>query len=333
MNVVMTSFTGRCLGHWLPLAEHIRQAGGRCDFVLFPRLSDPDHAGLMALEHVLLRMPIDEQFAFIDTDEDRALREVARYLGDGYDAVLMTSCIAGPELKIKSALASSGTRIVGLQHGMFQLWERYDSCFAVSFDYFGVFGTAFVSRFGGAWRNRVLPLSLPHLDELQPVSDLSGPILIVLQSAVDLGAIANLARGLKADGQDVLLRPHPEHHGTYDTLKAEFSFTGRAEPFSDLLQRIRPAAIVTSGSTAALEALECGIPTSVLPAQQGEVYTDFGIVAADVSAGAVADVLARFDDPEFNGTLRRCMDRHTGIRGHRTQHALGTLEAMCANPS
>ena len=166
MNVAMTSFTGRCLWHWLPLAARIREQGGRCDFVLFPRLSDPDHASLLTLEHVPLRMPIDEQFAFVDEDEASALQKVSRCLGDRYDAVLMTSCIAGPELKIKSALTSAKTKAIGMQHGMFQLWDQYNKHFAASFDYFGVFGEAFASRFGEARRNRVLPLSLPRLDAL-----------------------------------------------------------------------------------------------------------------------------------------------------------------------
>lgn len=330
MNVVMTSFTGRCLWHWLPLADHIREQGGRCDFVLFPRLSDPDHANLLTLDHVLLCMPIDEQFAFVHEDEVSALQKVSRCLGDRYDAVLMTSCIAGPELKIKSALTSAKTKAIGMQHGMFQLWDHYDNHFAASFDYFGVFGEAFASRFGEAWRNRVLPLSLPRLDALRPIVDLAGPVLIVLQSEIDPAAIVDVARGLRGLGHEVLLRPHPEHHQIYDTLEAELPFTDGSEPFGDLLARIRPRGLVTSGSTAALEALECVIPTAVLPAQQGEVYADFGIVAEEVSADAIADVFSRFGDPAFNDDLRRCMDRHTGRRGHRIQRALDVLEAVCA---
>lgn len=318
----MTSFTSRCLANWLPLATEIRKRGGECEFILFPRVADPDHSHLLDIEnHAVFCEPIDENFTFTKTTEDAALERVSTLSSD-YDAILMTSCVAGPELKIRAAFRGHPARpiIVGLQHGFFQLWNLYEansSCF----DYFGVFGDAFIEQFGQAFRPKAIPLGLPKLDEvvLSPPST-NNRGLFVLQSSVSPEGIEAIVHGMAEKGCEISLRPHPEHRTIYDQLRTRgMKFSNPEVPFQ--VQAGDFDFVITSGSTAALESLEAKIPTVVIPSQHGNVYQEFGIVSKDMSADGICQVLTSYNHPDFWQLIDARMREYTGPRGARANFA------------
>lgn len=333
MRVIITSFTARCLENWLPLAEEIRRQGGKCDYALFPRVSDPNHRGLMALhDHVLLKEPIDGEFNFIQRQEDDVLSELAS-LARGYDAVLMASCVAGPELRLKAVLdrVSPGTLAMGLQHGFYQLWERYEAHRAC-FDLFGVFGEAFLERFSPEFKECVVALGLPKLDRIQhSVRQDPRAVLFALQSLVPVETVSTIAAGLSDQGFRVVLRPHPEHTQIYEALRGGgLEFSNVDEPIGQVLSRV--GYVVTSGSTVALEALAAQVPTIVVPEQEGEAYSQFGIVANSSTASDIIALARQYENAEYWSAVMARLERHTGPLKDRAGHAYEALRQSISRP-
>lgn len=334
MRVIMTSFNYRSLANWLPLADEIRRRDGVCDFALFPRESDPDHRGLLKLKsHVVFSESIDEDFKFIRINENNALSEVAKISGS-YDAILMTSCILGPELKIRAAIGGKNKRpsVVGLQHGFFQLWDAYEKN-SHCFDLFGVFGKDFVNKFSERFRHQVIPLALPKLDLIQQrQQEKKNRVLFILQSWVALEAVESIVKGMGENGYDVQLRSHPEHRMIYEDLHSRgVRFSDPEIPLQN--QILDFDYVITSGSTAALEALEARIPTAIIPAQYGDEYQKFGIVAKDFTADSIRSVLTSFESsriwPAIDAQLSNC----TGPRGSRASFAYTQLKRKLRAPS
>lgn len=329
MKLLLTAFTTRCLLHWLPIAPAVRAAGGQCELMLYPRRCDPDHAGLLRLEEpVACLLPIDwaGRFEAPEAEAEAVMRAALRR--GRYDAVLMTSCNFGPDHRVRALLRdeSPGTLAIGLQHGFAQDWADYARDFA-AFDRFGVFGPAFLPCFPPALRPQIVPLALPRLDllpRLAPVPD--GPVLVALQDRVPVEIWGRVAEGFARQGRQVLFRTHPEHPALYDALRGRFAFADPAEPLSKALGRC--AALVSTGSTSVVEALECGIPAAVIPDHHGTDYAPFGIVAAEASAAALEAVLARFAEPGFSATVEERMRACTGPRGARVRAVLDGLAAV-----
>src|SRR5690606_32970970 len=138
-----------------------------------------------------------QNFDFIFEDSEEVFAKVPRLIREGeYDAVLMASCVAGPELRFKEALATGKhIPVIGLQHGFFQLWEHYENHFD-RFDLFGVFGPASIVRFAAAVRYNFVPLLLQTLVALSTVAQHnSRRIRVALQSTDARSEIRSIPNG------------------------------------------------------------------------------------------------------------------------------------------
>lgn len=323
--------------NWLPLAEQVRAQGGQCDFILFPRRSDPDHAGLYRPEiqkHALLTAPIDDTFAFSEATEHDCIVKIQQIVTRRrYTGALMTTCHVGPELKLKTWIqaVSPETRVIGLQHGFVQPWAYYETLFD-SFDYLGVFGKAFLDRLSSEFRERLIPLSLPILDSYyQKQARTQETILFALQKDLDLDVVKQLAMGIEASTKKkVVLRAHPEHVSVYDSLRGMFEFSNPEQPLGEALQRAQ--AVVTSGSTLALASLTMKIPTVILPFMGGEHYAKFRIVADSLTTESITEVLHQFNDEMFWMQIDAMMTEFTGRAGHRVSDAYETLQHVLPSP-
>ncbi len=338
MNILMSAFTGRCLMNWLPLATKIRASGGRCDFLLFPRLKDPDHKVLYRRdiqEFALITAPIDEIFEFCETTESECIAEIQRSVTGGrYAGLLMTTCHLGPELKLKQWIqaVSPKTRAIGLQHGFVQVWSDYEKLFG-SYDYLGVFGSAFIHYLSEPFRNRVIPLAPPYLDSYSIENPQHGQsVIFALQKDLPLDKVEQLGLEFATlTGKQVVLRPHPEHVMHYDGLRRTFEFSDPAE--SLLLALRRASSVITSGSTLALAALSMKIPTAIIRHLGGEEYEPFGIVADDLTALSILSVLERYRNPAFWIYVSEILKRYTGQPGCRVDDTYESLCALFEDPS
>ncbi|SAK53555.1 hypothetical protein AWB83_01406 [Caballeronia ptereochthonis] len=319
--------------NWLPLADKVRSKDGRCSFLLFPRLSDPDHAALYRSDiqsFARITAPIDKDFAFCETTESACVAAIQRCVTEEhYDGILLTTCHVGPELKLKEWVqaVSPRTRVIGLQHGFVQPWGYYETLFD-SFDYLGVFGQAFVDRLSPQFRERTTALSLPLLDsyriDRQPDDEI---VLFALQKDLTPDVVKRLSSEIEASsGKKVVLRPHPEHVANYDGLRQTFAFSDPTEPLSRALQRV--SGVITSGSTLALASLSMNIPTAVVPHLGGEEYEPFGIVADEMAASPILQILDRFKEPSFRTQLNKTLEAYTGRAGQRVEYAFDTLRRL-----
>ncbi|SAK89645.1 hypothetical protein AWB82_06284 [Caballeronia glebae] len=338
MKILVSAFTGRCLVNWLPLADEIRKKNGRCDFLLFPRVSDPDHRALLREDiqsFALVTEQIKEDFSFVrSTEADCAERIRSAVRNQRYEALLMTTCHVGPELKLKNWLKPSSPEIevIGLQHGFVQPWWYYEELSA-SFDKIGVFGSAFVDRFTEPFRSRVIPLSLPSLDPY--VGEKGNPLgatLFALQRDMSVELVDQMATELEiARRRKVIIRPHPEHVSLYDGLRSKFAFSDPAMPVNDVLRSV--SAVVTSGSTLALASLSMRIPTVVLDHLGGAEYRPFGIVAEEMSSASIIQTLQRQEPESFWNELQAVLVRYTGRAGFRAEDAYNSLRSSIVRKS
>ncbi|WP_250523094.1 MULTISPECIES: hypothetical protein [unclassified Caballeronia] len=329
----MSAFTNRCLMNWIPIATKIRASGGTCNFLLFPRLSDPDHKGLYSHEiqsHAVLTAPIDASFELCETTEadcKAAIQHIVKR--KRYDGVLMTTCHLGPELTLRSWVqaVSPATQFVGLQHGFVQQWPNFEARFS-SYDYLGVFGRAFRHRLVPEFRKRTVALSLPILDSYASNARPEGNrILFALQRDISPGEVQRLAQDIEIlSGRKMVLRAHPEHVSHYDVLRPTFEFSDPAEPLSRALART--SAVITSGSTLALASLAMKRPTAILRHLGGEEYEPFGIVADAMEAEPILQILDRFREPSFWPGMDEILENYAGRAGRRVDDAYETLGTL-----
>jgi hypothetical protein len=328
LKILFTSFNRRSLSHWLPLAETVRRRGGRCDFMLFPRVVDPDSDGLNApeiKEFTVLSLAIGNDFKFIDDEDHCRIRIIDACASGDYDAILMTTCVGGPELQLRKWIQPDQPRIkfIGLQHGFVQTWSYYESLFD-SFDCFGVFGAGFAERFSLRYRANVLTMALTQLDVMRAARTGGAGILFALQLDLDANTVRHLAGEIQVhSGMPVVLRPHPEHLRLYDELRDHFAFSEQSESADDAISKAD--GLVTSGSTIAIQALDAGLPTAVVDHLRGSDYSDFGVVADSITGADVMRVLEAQQAPTGKKLIAMQMKRHTGEAGVR---ALSAYSAM-----
>jgi hypothetical protein len=328
LKLLVTCFNRRSLTHWLPLVRFVREAGGECDFLFFPRLVDPDSRGLFDADlaaHTVLTAPIGPDFTFVDADTDIRRQVIEACLARHYDAVLLGTCVGGPELTLRAWVKSlrPELRFIGLQHGFVQTWSYYEEL-SKSFDEFAVFGTAFATRMAPQYWSRIITASLPQLDEAAIHREGGRGVLFALQLDMPCDEVKRVALDIQvSSGQQVVLRAHPEHLRLYDTLRDEFAFSEQTESADEALSKAD--AVVTSGSTVAIQALAAGIPTAVIDHLRGSEYAEFGIVADGSSGARIARILDEQRDGARRDDIRRLVSRYTGRPGTRVTTAYSAL--------
>jgi len=331
--VLVTSFTYRAFANWEPLFRRLYQRGHAVHTALFPRISDPDHVGLFDIDFGnVVTSPIGSDFRTCERSEDAVLADVAAWVrATRPDLVFMCSFHGGPEGRIREALSSLPDRplVIGLQHGMAHDWPLFERQAAL-FDLFGTFGRHFLAQCSDGFRRKMVVLGLPKLDAIVRKPP-GGPLRRILFAGQNEPSPKDLARLLQALsvrlGAEIVVRPHPEHRDAFRPLVTLFSAQSPSVPLIDALAEAD--AMITTGSTVALEGLAAGLRVVVLPRQQGDVYRPAGIVARSLEPEDVASVFDRYDDPGFRAGIARFLEATTGAAdGGRTEIALAAIDRM-----
>jgi hypothetical protein len=128
-------------------------------------------------------------------------------------------------------------------------------------------------------------------------------------------------------GAEVIVRPHPEHRDAFRPLVTLFPAEPPTVPLAGVLAAAD--ALLTTGSTVALEGLAAGLRVAVLPRQFGAVYQPAGIVARSLDAEDVIAVFERYDDPEFRAGIARFLETTTGAADQsRTEIGLAAIDRL-----
>jgi hypothetical protein len=321
LSVLVTSFTYRCFANWEPAFRRLRDQGHAVQTALFPRISDPDHLKLLDLDFdnvALCRIGAD--FQALDRPEGAVLSNLVAWIETAKpDLVWMCTFNAGPERQIRQRLLSLPDRplTIGAQHGMYQDWPHYESL-TDRFDLFGTFGRHFLDGRSDGFRQKMVVVGLPKLDEFRssprnrPIRRIlfAGQNLLYLPSmdAKELGLLLDaLATNL---GAEIVVRSHPEDRDTLCQILTGFAINSPDDSLPDVLSSVD--AMITTGSTIALEGLAAGLRVAVLPFQNGDVYQPAGIVASSLDPQDVVAVFKRYDDAAFRRGILRFLEGATG---------------------
>ncbi|MEB2303609.1 hypothetical protein, partial [Citrobacter braakii] len=148
--------------------------------------------------------------------------------------------------------------------------------------------------------------------------------LFALQSTVPTEIVRDIVKSLQQNSYNVILRPHPEHIEIYSSLLDKtVKLSDKSKTFIEALSEAD--IVITSGSTAALEAIEAYKPTIIIPEQNGNEYRSFDIVAASFDIKDIIDVLRKYQSPKFIDKLKKIMTDHTGVSGLRSEIAYRNL--------
>jgi hypothetical protein len=331
--ILVTAFTYRTFANWQPLLRRLNERGHVVHTALFPHISDPDHVGLFDIDFPkVVTCRIGSDFQTCEKSEDAVLSDVAAWVqAMRPDFIFTCSFHAGPESRLRATLARLPHRplVVGLQHGMKHDWPLFERQ-ADRFDVFGTFGRLFLAECSDRFRRKMVVMGLPKLDTISR-KPLSGPVRRILfagQNEPSPKELARLLAALSAKlGAEVTLRPHPEHRETFRPLAPLFSVQPPSVPLVDALAAAD--AVITTGSTVALEGLVAGLRVAVLPRQHGDVYRPAGIVADSLEAEDVIAVFERYDDPDFRAGIDRFLEAATGAAdGSRTEIAAAAVERL-----
>jgi hypothetical protein len=331
--VLVTAFTYRAFANWEPFFRLLRERGHAVYTALFPHISDPDHMGLFDIDFPnVVTCPIGSDFRTCERSEDAVLSDIAGWVGATRpDFIFMCSFHAGPESRIHATLSRLPNRplVIGFQHGMAHDWpvfERQED----RFDLFGTFGRHFLAECSDRFRRKMVVMGLPKLDAIvgRPTG---GPVRRVLFAGQNEPSPREMARSLEMLsaklGTEIVVRPHPEHRDAFRALATLFSAQPPSVPLSDALAA--SDAMITTGSTVALEGLAAGLRVAVLPRQHGDVYRPAGIVARSLEAEDVIAIFDRYDDPSFRAGIARFLEATTGAAdGGRTEIALAAIERL-----
>jgi len=281
----------------------------------------------------LLTATIDHQFQPIDDDLPSILNTLRQaVMRHGIDVIWMSTFHGGPEHHICEAMRDLRRRpiTVGLQHGMVHDWPLFER-WTDKFDFFGTFGPHFYSKCSDRFRLRMVTCGLPKLDEV-PRPQRSGTIQRILFAAQGQPSSETLRPFLhelrRVTKAEIVIRPHPELHDAYADLFEDFVLDVPGRPILDALRDV--GAVITTGSTAALESLASGLPTVVLPFSGGEAFEPAGNVVTRLEPSQVVSVFRRFDNPDFNAHINRFLDSVAGPGGMRTTFCVRQVERLVA---
>lgn len=330
--VLVTSFTYRAFANWEPLFRRLREHGHAVYTALFPRVSDPDHVGLFDIDFPnVLTSPIGSDFQTCERSEGAVLSDIAEWVGAARpDLIFMCTFHAGPESRLRETLSRLPGRplLIGLQHGMAHEWPVFEAQ-SDRFDLFGTFGSHFLGECSDRFRRKMVVMGLPKLDAIarKPLGRLRR-IVFAGQNEPSAKETARLLAALSQRlGAEIIVRPHPEHREAFRPLFSLFPAEPPSVPLADALAAAD--AMLTTGSTVALEGLAAGLRVVVLPRQFGHVYQPAGIVAHSLDVEDVIAVFERYDDPGFRAGIAQFLETTTGAADQgRAEIALAAVDRL-----
>lgn len=323
MKALVLASSLRTAGNFQPVVERLRARGDTVELAWVPlgsaRGEDPAALGFAQVyrNHTHAR-----------TDSAPFWDHIATVVAGSCDLVLMDDMIHWPAQEMAACVRRLGDAppLVAFQHGLHQAWNLMDREFLA--DFFLCFGRRHVMNFAQAHWARVLPVGLPKLDVLQPAASGGHEILFVAQSAPDASIVGPLLADLEqASGLRVRIRAHPGHTDRYASLRSRFECADLSEPIEDQIRRA--AWMLTTHSSAVLEAMQLGVDAVVLPSFGLTDFTFYPGIAVDFRADKVLHALGAL---RRDGAARqRFMDEHCcGMRRDSTSRALAAIDAIIA---
>ena len=327
MNILFMASSLRTAGNLHPVLEAMRSRGDRVTLAWVPlgAAVDEDPSALGFTE--IIATNDGERTESASTPF--WLRLVAKMREQRFPLVIMDDMIHWPARRMAETVANGDAvhprpSLVASQHGLYQAWNLMNQRFLA--DYFLCYGHRHVLNFDQCHWTRVLPTGLPKLDHLRRCAEGAGQyILFVAQSAPSPAVIAPVLLDLeRLTGLPVRIRPHPGHRTAYAGLSDEFRFVSTDEPIEG--QIALSDWVLTTHSSAVLEAMRMGKPVVLLPSFG---LVDFGFfpgIAVDFRADKVLSALKVHRSDAAGRT--RFLAAHCG--GTRSDAGVRTLAALDA---
>jgi len=316
LSILVTAFNYRCFANWEAVFRRLRNQGHSVHTAFFPRVTDPDHVKLLHLDFANVALcRIGADFRMLDRSEEAVLSDLARWVESAKpDLVWMCTVHGGPEAQIRQRLADLVDRplMVGLQHGMYDEWSLYDA-WGDRFDGVVMFGRRSLNECSNNLRQKSVVVGLPKLDDFasRPRIERIRRILFAGQNEPSAKELELLLDALVSSlGVEIVIRSHPEHRDAFSQVSARFTDSSPDDPLAHVIASVD--AMITTGSTVALEGLAAGLRVVVLPLQQGTIYQSAGIVARSLDPQDVLAVLQRYDDADFRRGIGQFLDETTG---------------------
>lgn len=325
MKVLTLASSGRTLDNVRPVLDAMRARGDELHLAWVPLGAAFDEdPGLEATTHALLKG------GSRPGDDGEYWARIGALLDDGFDLVLMDDMIHWPSARLRDCVVAAGRRIplVAFQHGLYQAWQPMNAAFRA--DYFLCYGPRHVLNFDVCHWPKVLPVGLPKLDCIDPapIAKPGACILFVAQSAPDPSILSALFADLEeATGLPVCIRPHPAHRTKYDALRGRHRFLDTG----DILVQIRECSwMLTTHSTAVLQAMRMGRPAVLLPSFGLTDFRGYPGVSVDFIAGKVLAALKKHI-ADTDGREAFMRESCGGDRRDATRCALSMIDAITAN--
>ena len=323
MKAMVLASSLRTAGNFMPVLDLMRARGDVLELAWIPlggaMSEDPSKLGFATM-HMGVHSRAENRL-FWNGIEGR--------LDEGFDLVIMDDMIHWPAQEMAAAVRARRhpPALVAFQHGLYQAWNAMNRNFLA--DYFLCFGRRHVYNFDRCHWPRVLPTGLPKLDRIVPPGGAPGDcILYVAQSAPDPSIIGPMLADLRsATALPVRIRPHPGHLGKYGSLQSQFEFLPANE---DITTQIASANwILTTHSSAVLEAMRMGVASVLLPSFGLTDFAFYPGIAVDFRADKVLSALKQHRGDE-EGRKRFMAEHCCGMRRDATVRTLQAIDAVVA---
>jgi|GEM_PF-627822 Predicted O-methyltransferase len=284
MYIIAFTTNFRLLDNYSDALRLVSQRGGRVEVIAMPWLGDPSSDDVPAG----CDFPVRFRRPFLDFGEEAVARPALLKIAEEItradpDFVLLCNMQSYPSSALYSALKEAGFRgkVVGLQHGLHQLWNEYNSNFCA--DYVFCFGKRHVERLDPGLRSRAFAVGLPKLDRLRNLPTTNGGYVLFLPQGTPEPEILNplLTAYEKVFGMPVVIHDHPRfprkyRHTSRFPLPPVLS-DSKGWTVIDYIKHANLA--ITLHSTAAIEALYLGKEVLILPNAGMEAFQNYpGIV-------------------------------------------------------
>lgn len=328
MNIIAFTTNFRNFDNYADAMRIVEERGGTCEIIALPWTGDPSHVRFSECGFkVRLMQPIAELSEKGIPIE--SLRKIARMVTDlNPDFFLVCDMQSYPSREMHRLLQEAGYRgkCIGLQHGLFQIWNLYNRNFCA--DYLFCFGQRHVDRLLPKYRSRAFAVGLPKLDRLKNVpTTRSGYITFLPQRSPEPEVIdPALAAYEAAVKTPIVIHDHPQYPSKYrhkPRIALPAVLNNRDQ--WGLIDYVRHAnMVITLHSTAAIEALYLGKPVVLLPNAGLAAFENYPGISEGFSPRAIHDAAGKLVREVEN--IRIFLEDAVG--GLRFDHSERVVEAL-----
>lgn len=325
----------RNVENWLPLFHQIIRDGGTCEIIYLPWAGDPSTKD----EHPpSLHINYQKKIESLDRNglSEEELSEILdASITPQVDVAFICDMQSYPSSFVYEILSQREKKplVIGLQHGLFQSWYLYNQNFCA--DYLFSFGERQKYELSKKLRNRVIPAGLPKLDTLASiVSKDNNYILFLSQNSINTTETSKLLEELEISFQlPVVTRSHPQYPKS-TSRQSIFSppmIHGVPADMLSLHEQIAHARwVLTSYSTAGLEALHIGKPVVLLPSHGITAWAGYPGIARAMNTTSILDALHRAR--KYHSEVKTFLEDVVGGRHFdHTRNAAQALYTLLSN--